>query len=98
MSDKPFAEFFVFGDFFEQGYVLRIRAQAVFEHVFGLGEPFVDAKVRDDIPARIMLIAAVFVLGYFGDDAAVDERGIRIIIFGIGGIPLAVLEPFLKGL
>ena len=62
------------------------------------GEPFVDTKVRNDIPARIMLIGAVLVFGYFGDDAAVDERGIGIIIFRVGGIPLAVLEPFLKGL
>lgn len=45
-----------------------------------------------------MLIGAVLVFGYFGDDAAVDERGIGIIIFRVGGIPLAVLEPFLKGL
>lgn len=98
VPDKPFTELFIFPEFFEQRYILRIRAQAVFEHVFGLGEPFVDTKVRDDIPARIMLIGAVLVFGYFGDNAAIDERGVGIVVFGSGGIPLAVLEPFLKGL
>ena len=33
-----------------------------------------------------------------GDDASVDERGIGIVVFGIGGIPFTVLEPFLYGL
>ena len=45
-----------------------------------------------------MLISAVFVFGDFGDDAAVDERGIRIVVFCVGGIPFAVFEPFLNGL
>lgn len=74
MPDKPFAELFIFPEFFEKRYILRICAQAVFEHIFGLGEPFIDTKVRDDIPACIMLIGAVLVFGYFGDDAAIDER------------------------
>lgn len=43
VPDKPFAELFIFGDFFEQGYVFGIRAQTVFEHIFSLGKPFVDA-------------------------------------------------------
>ena len=98
VPDKPFTEFFVFPEFFEQRYILRIRAQAIFEHVFGLGEPFVDAQVRNDIPARIMPVGAVFVFGALGDDASVDERGIGIVVFGIGGIPFTVLEPFLNGL
>lgn len=98
VPDKPFAELFIFPEFFEQGYILRIRAQAVFEHVFGLGEPYVDAKVGDNIPARIMPIGTVLVFGDFGNDASVDERGIGIVVFGIGGISLAVLEPFLGGL
>ena len=28
VPDKPFAELFIFPEFFEQGYVFRIRAQA----------------------------------------------------------------------
>ena len=45
-----------------------------------------------------MPVGAVFVFGALGDDASVDERGIGIVVFGIGGIPFTVLEPFLNGL
>ncbi len=45
-----------------------------------------------------MLISTVFVFGDFGDNAAIDERGVGIVVFGSGGIPFAVFEPFLNGL
>ena len=98
VTDEPFAECFVFGEFFEQGYILRIGAQTVFEQIFGLRVPFIYPQVGNNIPARIVLIRAVFILWDLGDNAPVDESGIRIVVFGIGDVPLAVLKFFLIGL
>ena len=43
----------------------------------------------------IELIGAVLVFWEFPDDTAVDERGVWIVIPGIGGIPPAVLKALL---
>ena len=94
MPDKPFAENFVFCDLFEQGKVFGISAQAEFEQVFCLRVFFVDAKIRDDISAFVVLVGTVFVFGKFCDDAAVDKLGIRVIIFFVGGVPSAVFKGF----
>ena len=51
--------------------------------------------IGDAIPAFIELIGAVLVFVEFPDGAAVDERGIRIVIARIGCVPLAILETFL---
>ena len=45
-----------------------------------------------------MLICAISVFGDLCNDASVDENGIRIVVFGIGDVPLAVLKFFLIGL
>ena len=95
MESNPFTKRLVFCYLFEQRAVLRIRAQTEFQKILRLRVLFVDAQVIYDIPALIELIGTVLVFGEFADDAAVDERGIGIVIARIGGIPLAVLEAFL---
>ena len=86
VESNPFTKHLVFCYLFEQRAVLRIRAQAELEKILRLRILFVNAQVRDDVPAFIELIGAVLVFGVFTDDAAVDERGIRIVIARIGGI------------
>ena len=94
MSDKPFAENFVFCDLFEQGKIFGISAQAEFEQVLCLRVFFIDAKIRDDISAFVVLISAVFVFGKFCDHASIDKLGIRVIIFFVGGVPSSVFKRF----
>ena len=85
----------VIDELFEEGTVLRIRAQAKFKEVFRLRVLLVDTKITDNVPALVELIGAVFVFGKFSDHAAVDERRIRVIISGIRRIPFVVFKRLL---
>ena len=45
-----------------------------------------------------MLICAISVFGDLCNDASVDEGGVGIVVFGVGGVPLSVFKAFLIGL